>query len=86
MNRKIARLGTEAQDYERLGLKKNTIQQWEDGLRTKCASPELQLQFWAVMLFHVRCKPLLCSAEHKESDNAHRHIGRCLIEPQTVQP
>ncbi|MBQ8696955.1 MAG: hypothetical protein IJ519_04465 [Clostridia bacterium] len=34
MKKKIARLGTEAPDYERLGLKKDIIGQWEDGLRT----------------------------------------------------
>ncbi len=34
MNRKIARLGTEPQDYEKLGIRKDTIQPWEDGLRT----------------------------------------------------
>lgn len=34
MNKKIARLGTQTADYEKLGLKKELIQQWEDGLRT----------------------------------------------------
>lgn len=34
MKKKIARLGTEPSDYERLGLKKDIIAQWEDGLRT----------------------------------------------------
>lgn len=34
MSKKIARLGTEQKDYERLGLKKGVIEQWEDGLRT----------------------------------------------------
>ncbi len=32
--KKIARLGTESQDYQRVGIKKDIIQQFEDGLRT----------------------------------------------------
>ncbi|MBQ8402958.1 MAG: hypothetical protein IJX55_00855 [Clostridia bacterium] len=34
MSKKIARLGMSEADYSRLGLKKDIIQKWEDGLRT----------------------------------------------------
>ena len=34
MKKEIARLGTEPHDYDRLGLKKDIIAAWEDGLRT----------------------------------------------------
>lgn len=34
MQKKIARLGQEPADYERLGLQKGVIAQWEDGLHT----------------------------------------------------
>ena len=32
--KRIARLGTSLEDYQRLGLKKEIITPWEDGLRT----------------------------------------------------
>ncbi len=34
MKQKMARLGTEQRDYERLGMEKDRIAPWEDGLRT----------------------------------------------------
>ena len=34
MEKKTARLGVSKHDYLRLGLKKNVIAKWEDGLRT----------------------------------------------------